>query len=460
MLKHSCGIVGIFSNKEINLPKQLFFPLFSLQHRGQESCGITYKKENRLVTYKDIGMVGPVLSHYLHKEHLSRIGIGHTRYSTSGGNILENAQPISIRCNKGEIALAHNGTLSNSFHLRHELFSEGSIFLSTTDTELILHMISRSKRDFLLSLKETLARLEGAFSLVLIHDDTLIAVRDPHGFRPLIIGKKDDLTALASESIALDMMGISNIREIKPGEMVIIQQKGLESIQYSNEKKHSQCIFELIYFARPDSTIFNCSVYNTRQLMGEHLAKMDDITPDLVIPVPDSGNIAALGYTRYSGVPFKMGLTRNHYTGRSFIQPTPSKRELQVKIKLHPVKDIIKGKTLVLIDDSIVRGTTSKIIVQLLRESGAKEIHLRLSSPPLTHPCFFGIDIPTKQELISHHMTPDQIAAHLGADSVKFLSLDYLRQCVSNPDDYCYACFNGEYPVKIDKELLNGCKKL
>ncbi len=457
-LKHYCGIVGLISRKEINIPEKLFYPLFSLQHRGQEGCGITYFKKNKLITYKDLGMIEDTLSHYLKEDHPSNSGIAHVRYSTAGGNRIENVQPFSITCNKGDIAIVHNGTISNAHILRKELFSKGSIFQSNSDTELILHMISSSKHtNFIDSLLETLKKLKGAFSLLILYKKTLVAIRDPSGFRPLVIGRDKDLVAFASETCALDILQIYNHREIKPGEMLIIDQNlKVKSQIYQESKKKCNCIFELIYFARPDSTVFNYSVHKARERMGEFLARIDHIKPDIVIPVPDSGNSAAIGYSQYSKVRFEMGLTRNHYTGRSFIQPTKAMREFGVRMKLHPIKEVILNKKIVLVDDSLVRGTTSKIIVKLLKEAGAKEIHLRLSSPPITHPCFFGIDIPTTAELISHQMSPDEIAKTINADSVMFLPVECLKQCIQNPKDFCYACFTGKYPIKIDKKLLKG----
>jgi amidophosphoribosyltransferase len=453
-IKHDCGIVGIFSEKEINMPDALFYPLFALQHRGQESCGISYVKGQGHVTYKDLGMVGSVLSHYLNESHLSYVGIGHVRYSTTGKTRIENAQPISIRCNKGEISLAHNGNISNSHRLRAELFGGGSIFQTATDSELVLHLISRSRRSvFLDALKETLGRLEGAFNLLLIHNNRLVVVRDPHGFRPLVIGERDGMIVVCSETCALDILQIPNWREVRPGEILIIDENGLSSEIYANQRKKSHCVFELIYFARPDSKVFGYSVHTTRERMGEYLAKYDEQPGDIVISVPDSGNSAAFGYAHASQVPFEMGLARNHYTGRTFIQPTAYQREFGVRMKLHPIREIIHGKRITLIDDSLVRGTTSKIIVKLLKENGAQEVHLRLSAPEIRFPCFFGIDIPTTEELISCQMNPVEISRFIGADSVKFLQTDHLARCVDNRQDFCFACFTGHYPVKIKRDI-------
>jgi amidophosphoribosyltransferase len=447
---HYCGVAGITSTREINIPEKLFYPLFALQHRGQESAGIAYNNRGQLIFYKDLGMVSNVLSRYLQEDHPSMVGIGHVRYSTQGSNKLENAQPMAITCNKGQIALAHNGNISNSMELRDQLFRQGSIFQSTSDTELILHLIARStQNDFKSALIETLQRLQGAYSMVLIHEDTIYAVRDPLGFRPLVMGKTADMTLIASETCALDTSRVPQDRQIEPGELITARGDTLSSERFAPCKKCSQCIFELIYFSRPDSTVFDYSVHMLRKKMGQALARIETHTSDLVIAVPDSGSSAALGYAAASSIPLEHGLTRNHYYGRTFIQPTREMREFGVRMKLHPIKKAISGKRITLIDDSIVRGTTSSILVRLLRESGAKEVHMRLSSPEIKHPCFFGIDIPTREELISNAMTPAQIADHIGADSVSFLPISSLRECVDNPDDFCYACFNGDYPVQV-----------
>lgn len=450
-LRHHCGVVGISANKDLNMPERLFYPLFALQHRGQESAGIAYQRNGKLVFYKNLGMVSQVLSHYLQEDHVSRVGIGHVRYSTQGGNKIENAQPFCITCNKGQIAFGHNGNISNSDDLRATLFDAGSIFQSTSDTELILHLLSRSrKKNFREALLEVLPLLQGAYSGVFIHEDTLVAVRDPMGFRPLVMGKSLDMTVFASETCALDTLGISTHEEVAPGEIIMVKDGHItERFTWPSEIKKGHCIFELIYFARPDSTVFGYSVHMLRKKMGAALAAIDNCRTDIVIPVPDSGNSAALGFSVASGTQLEYGLTRNHYSGRTFIQPTPQMREFAVRLKLHPIKRAVTGKKMTVIDDSLVRGTTSKILITLLREAGAKEIHLRLCSPEIKHPCFFGIDIPTPTELISNRMTPQQIAESIGADSVQFLSVESLRACVDNPNDFCYGCFSGDYPCPV-----------
>ncbi len=450
-LRHHCGIVGISSDHEVNVPELLFYGLFSLQHRGQESAGIAYRRHGRTVSYRNVGMVAHALSRYLEENHPSKAGIGHVRYSTHGTNVLENAQPMVVSCNKGEIALAHNGNISNSDALAAVLTAEGSIFQGTSDTELLLHMLARSRApDFDSALRECLGRLEGAYSFLIMHGDALYAVRDPFGFRPLVIGKKDGMVLVASETCALSIFQAEEAREIAPGELVRI-----EGTRISSEKlpfatgRRAHCIFELIYFARPDSEIFGYSVHMARKMMGEAIARSETVRSDIVTAVPDSGNSASLGYAAASGVPLEHGLTRNHYMGRTFIQPTPAMREYGVRMKLHTVRQAIEGKRVTVIDDSLVRGSTSSKVVSLLKEAGAREIHLRLSSPPLRFPCFFGIDIPTREELISNRMGPEEIARHIGADSVKFLSMESLRSCVSNPEDFCFACFSGEYPCPV-----------
>ncbi len=457
-------MAGIFSHTPINVPQQLFFPLFSLQHRGQESAGIAYRKEHQTVVYRDIGMVSSVLSRYLTEQRSTTTGIGHVRYSTHGGNKVENVQPLHVVCNKGEIAVAHNGNISNTRTLKSMLFEEGSIFQTTSDTELLLHMISRSRaRTFYDALVETLQMVEGAFSMVLMHGDSLVAVRDPFGFRPLYIGRKQDMTVVASESCALEILKVTDYRSVEPGEIIVIDRHGQRSDFLPRQPHRRQCVFELIYFARPDSRVFDMSVHEARKRMGASLARADESRiGDIVIPVPDSGTSAALGYADEADLPFDFGLTRNHYAGRSFIMPTTSERELAVRMKLHPVREVIAGKRVILVDDSLVRGTTARILVGLVKDAGAAEVHLRLSSPEIRWPCFFGIDIPTRSELISNHLTPEEIAATIGADSVRFLSLDLLRDSVQPPTDYCYACFSGRYPVDVPltaEELMAGSRR-
>jgi amidophosphoribosyltransferase len=459
---HFCGVAGIFSKTPVNIPRLLYFPLFSLQHRGQESAGVAYRKGDTTVAYKDLGMVSQVLSRYHTMERSGHTGIGHVRYSTHGGNKIENAQPLVVKCNKGWVAIAHNGNLTNTEDLRNTLIDDGAIFQTTSDTEVFLHLLSRSRaNNFDDALKETLLQTKGAFSLVIMHDDTLYAIRDPWGFRPLYIGYKDDMTVIGSETCALDIMSVQSMRSLEPGEVVKVDFKGQSSWMQPRPASHSQCVFELIYFARPDSKVYDYSVYQQRKAIGKALALADsdfhaqgNNDTDIVVPVPDSGNTAALGYAEASGLPFELGLTRNHYTGRSFIMPTTNEREMVVKMKLHPVREAIQGKRVFLVDDSLVRGTTARLLVKLIREAGAREIHLRLSSPEIRWPCFFGIDIPTRNELISNIKSPEEIAQFIGADSVRFLSIQELQSTLRQPHNFCYSCFSGTYcmDVKIRQE--------
>jgi amidophosphoribosyltransferase len=406
-------------------------------------------------------MVTTALSHYLSESHPSRVGIGHVRYSTHGTNKLENAQPIVVSCSKGEIALALNGNISNSEELQARLVEEGSIFQSTTDTELLLHLLARSRTpSFHDAFIECLGALEGAYCFLMMHENRLYAVRDPHGFRPLVMGTRDGQVLFASETCCLDMFQARNIREVAPGELVTVEGAAITSgmLPAADRSPRAHCIFELIYFARPDSVVYGRSVHMARKKMGEMLARTDDVKADIVIAVPDSGNSAALGYSAASGIPLEQGLQRNHYMGRTFIQPTTAMRENGVRMKLHPVREAIQGRKVVVIDDSLVRGTTSRQIVKLLRDAGVREVHLRLCAPPLRFPCFYGIDIPTHEELISNRLDPGGIAREIDADSVRFLPVDSLQQCVAEPHNYCYACFTSQYPIPVkDAPVSRKC---
>jgi amidophosphoribosyltransferase len=450
-LGHHCGVAGIFSPDTSNIPESLFYMLFSLQHRGQESCGIAWEEDGTWRSHKELGMVAPVLGRYVGEQHSSRMGIGHVRYSTAGGAGIQNAQPLVVECNKGRIALGHNGNISNGGALRAELTDQGSIFQGSADSELILHLISRSRQTGRESfLKDALSSLEGAYSLVVMHEDALIAIRDPSGFRPLYLGTKGDVHFVASETCALHTLGpMSTVREVEPGEAVIIDKSGVRSIRFGPQAPAHRCIFELIYFARPDSEVFGSSVHAARSRLGEALADLDrgKVEADVVVPVPDSGNIAAIGYARRAGLPFDFGLARSHYAGRSFIMPTKSQRELAARLKLHAVPEVVSGKRVIMIDDSLVRGTTSRIIVGLLREAGAKEVHLRLAAPELKWPCYYGIDIPDRDQLISNRLDPDEIAREVGADSARFLPIQSLISAVGG-GGYCSACFDGNHPYQ------------
>jgi amidophosphoribosyltransferase len=451
-LGHHCGVAGIRSADPTDIPRALFYMLFSLQHRGQESCGIAWEEGGEWRSKKELGMVVPVLGSYLQESHLSRMGIGHVRYATAGGSSVQNAQPIVVDCNKGRIALAHNGNISNGGELRARLTEEGSIFQGTADTELLLHAFSRSRRgDRESFLREALEPLEGAYSLAIMHEGALIAARDPSGFRPLYIGRSGETVYVASETCALHTVAPADYREVRPGEVAIFDDEGEVSFFLEPKRPPKRCVFELIYFARPDSEVFGRSVHAARVLLGEALADQDDgaVGADIVIPVPDSGNISAIGYARKSGLPFDFGLARNYYAGRSFILPTKDQRELMARLKLHAVPEVVAGKRVIMVDDSLVRGTTSRIIVSLLREAGAKEVHLRLAAPELKWPCYYGIDIPDREALISNRLDPEGIAREIGADSVRFLPVERLLEALGGDGGFCSACFDGRHPFPL-----------
>lgn len=457
-LGHFCGVAGVRSPDPLDIPKTLFYMLFSLQHRGQESCGMAWEEEGRWWSKRDLGMVATVLGKYVQESHPSHLGIGHVRYSTAGGSGVQNAQPIVVDCNKGRIALAHNGNISNGGELRAALTDKGSIFQGTADSELLLHAFSRSrKKDREGFLREALEPLEGAYSLAIMHEDALIAVRDPSGFRPLYLGHQGKTSYVASETCALHALMPMDYREVEPGEVVVIDDSGEHSFYLEPKRPPKRCVFELIYFARPDSEVFGRSVHAARVALGEALADQDSghVNADLVIPVPDSGNISAIGYSRRSGLPFDFGLARSHYAGRSFIMPTKDQRELMVRLKLHAVPEVVSGKRVVMIDDSLVRGTTSRIIVGLLREAGAKEVHLRLASPELKWPCYYGIDIPDRSALISNRLDPEGIAREIGADSVRFLPVDMLLGTLNGDRGFCSACFDGHHPFPLRTGVLD-----
>ncbi len=457
-LGHHCGVAGIRSRHPVDVSADLFYMLFAQQHRGQEACGIAWDDGRRLSCDKRLGMVAGSADRWLGSSERAPAGIGHVRYATQGGGGLSNAQPISVDCNKGRIALAHNGNLSNGAGVRAGLFAGGSIFQTTSDSELILHRIARSGAVGTEAvLREALSGIEGAYSLAMLWDGDLVAVRDPMGFRPLHIAERDGSWYVASETCALKALGILSWRELVPGECVIVGDGGPRSFFLPPAPRRARCIFELIYFARPDSCVFGRSVYGSRKALGAAMADQDEVKPDAVVPVPDSGTLAAMGYAERAGVPFAFGLTRNHYAGRSFILPSKGERELAVRMKLHAVEEVVSGKRIVIVDDSLVRGTTSGIIVRLLKEAGAAEVHLRLSSPELKWPCYYGIDIPTREELISNRLDEAGVAGLIGADSVRFLPVAATRACLSAPaDEYCCACFDGDYPCKNPMEARDG----
>ena len=457
-IHEECGVFGVMSTKRENVAGIAYYGLYALQHRGQESCGIVVNDDGVFSSYKDLGLVSEVFSKDT-LAHLSagNMAVGHVRYGTTGGTTRNNCQPIEVNHQKGKMALAHNGNLSNALELRDKLELSGAIFLTTSDTETIAYVVTR-ERLVTPSIEEAVSNamysLEGAYSLILMSATKMIAVRDPYGFRPLCYGQMSDgAYVIASESCALIAVGAEFVRDVLPGEILVFSESGVESRkEHCDKQKRKTCIFEYIYFARPDSVIDGVSVSKSRVRAGEILAENYPADADIVIGVPDSGLEAALGFSRASGIPYGIGLIKNKYIGRTFISPGQNERMDQVRIKLSPVKNVIEGKRVVLIDDSIVRGTTSKRIVKLLREAGAKEIHMRISAPPFLHPCYYGTDIDSEENLIACHHSMEEIAEIIGVDSLGYLPLENLNQLVES-EDYCAACFNGVYPTTIPTDL-------
>jgi amidophosphoribosyltransferase len=444
-----CGIFGIANHPDASNMTHL--GLYALQHRGQESTGISSSDGDQVFTHKEMGYVADVFSEEVLKRLKGVNAIGHTRYSTAGDSNEGNAQPIVVKHirNYGTVALVHNGNLINALTLRDALEQQGAIFQSTSDSEVILHLLARSQADNLRdALGETLQQVQGAFSLLLLTQDTLIAVRDPNGFRPLNIGQLNGSYVLASETCAFDLIGATYLREVEPGEIVLIRGEELKSVKALHAPRLAKCIFEHVYFSRPDSIVFGRTVQSSRDLMGRILAQESPVDADIVVPIPDSGVTAAIGYSQESGIPFAFGLIRNHYVGRTFIEPKTKIRHFGVKVKLNPVKELLAGKRVVLIDDSIVRGTTSRKIVKMVRAAGAKEVHMRISCPPTLSPCFYGIDTPTKKELIASSHTVEEIGKYIEADSLGYLSLPGLIRAVGGRgNEFCNACYTGQYPI-------------
>ncbi len=445
-LKESCGIFGIFGIKEAAI--LTYLGLYALQHRGQESAGIVSADNKKIHSVLKMGLVADVFNEKNLKELTGSMAIGHTRYSTAGASSQENIQPIFIRYKDGFLAVAHNVNLTNALSLRKELENNGVIFSSTSDSEVIIHLISRSKKKNLEEkVIEALNRLEGSYSLLIMSEDILIAARDRRGFRPLSLGRLQNCYIVASETCAFDLIEGEYLRSIEPGEIILIDKKGINSLKPFKSVRLSPCIFEFIYFARPDSYIFGHSVYQIRKNLGKELARDYPVKADLVIPVPDSSNCAAIGYAEESKIPFDLGIVRNHYIGRTFIEPYQSIRDFGVKIKHNPVKELLAGKKIVLVDDSIVRGTTTRKIVRILKRAGVKEIHVRITAPVITHPCFFGINTPTKEELIGSKYSVEQIRQHLGVDTLGYQTIEGLLRAVgAKKEEYCLSCFNGDYP--------------
>jgi amidophosphoribosyltransferase len=446
-----CGIVGIFGHPEA--ATLAYLGLYALQHRGQESAGIVTADGNELTGRAGMGHVADVFS----KETLDGLpgnaAIGHVRYSTSGESHPVNAQPFLLRHHRGPIAVGHNGNLVDGALVRAELEGDGSIFQTTTDTETVLHLVARSREpDVVDAIVEALRQVRGAYSMVFLVPGRLIVVRDPLGFRPLSIGRKDGAWVVASETCAFDLLGAQYVRDLERGEMVVVDVGGLHSFRPFTAERPAPCAFEHVYFARPDSVLFGKPVQASRERMGEELWKEHPAEVDLVMPVPDSGVFAAIGYARASGIPFEMGLVRNHYIGRTFIEPSQQIRNFGVRVKLNPVRALLHGRRIALIDDSIVRGTTSKKIVQLCRDAGAREVHLRISCPPTVGPCYYGIDTPRREELIASRQSVEQIQRHVGADSLGYLSLDGLMHALgSGPESFCTACWTDQYPVALPR---------
>ena len=459
-----CGVVGLYGAAEelgrarrasdaagTRAARLAYLGLYALQHRGQESAGIVSSDGLDLYAGKGMGLVEEVFSAEVLARLVGDAAIGHTRYSTAGDTSLTNAQPIVIDCNKGKLALAHNGNLTNAAEWRRKLEHRGSIFQTTSDTEVIVHLIARSAaRNLSGAIGDALNQVEGAYSLVLLTREELYAIRDPRGFRPLALGKLGGAWIVASETCAFDLLGAEYVREVEPGEMVRISRAGVESIRFAPPKPHQYCIFEHVYFARPDSLVFGRPVNQSRELLGRLLAEEHPAEADIVVPVPDSGVPAAIGYAHESHIPFCMGLIRNHYIGRTFIEPVQDIRDFGVRLKLNPVRGLLEGKRVVLVDDSIVRGTTSRKIVRMVREAGAREVHMRISCPPTVSPCYYGIDTPTREELIAAVKTVEGIREFLGADSLGYLSLESLRRAVEDTEKrFCTSCYTGVYPTEL-----------
>ncbi len=460
--KDECGVFGIWNNPEA--ARLAYLGLYAIQHRGQESAGIVTLDTSDSVrthrVHKGLGLVPDVFNETILANLTGSAAIGHVRYATTGGNLIANAQPLTSNLLSGPVAIAHNGNIVNSITLREALQREGAIFQGTNDTEILLHLIAKHPSNHLVTaLSESLKDINGAYSLVVLAHDRLIAARDPLGFRPLVLGQiKSSMShsyVVVSETCALDLIGAQFVREIEPGEILEISSEGLVSQKMptmisETGRKSAQCVFEHVYFSRPDSVVFGTSVYNSRKRFGEELAIESPVEADIVIPVPDSGVPSAIGYSQKSGIPFEFGIIRNHYIGRTFIQPGQSVRDIGVKIKLNPQPEVLKGKRVIVIDDSLVRGTTSQKIINLIRQAGAKEVHLRIASPPTTGPCYYGVDTPQKSQLIASHQSLENIRQFIGADTLAYLSDSGMWKAMqSGPETFCAACFNGDYPTSL-----------
>ncbi len=461
--QHECGVCGIYNHADAS--KLAYFGLYALQHRGQESAGIVTSNGDKVRIYKNMGLVSEVFSEDTLTALDGHIAIGHVRYSTTGASTIINTQPLMITHKGITVAVAHNGNLVNSIALRRQLEEDGSIFQTTMDSEVVLHLLARkTDKSFEDALQDACREIKGAFSMLMMTSDSLIAIRDPNGFRPLCLGKLNNGGYIvASETCALDLVEAKYLRDVEPGEVLICKDDELRSLHPWKKQRTSFCIFENVYFARPDSDIFGINVYQTRKRMGQILAQERPLDGDFVMPFPDSGNYAAIGYSQESGIPLEFGVIRNHYVGRTFIQPTQSMRDFNVRVKLNPVRSFLEGKRVIIIEDSIIRGTTGKSRVKSLRQAGAAEVHMMVSCPPTRFPCYYGIDFPSSEELIASQNEVDQIARFLGLDSLYYLSLEgMVRATGMTVDDFCLACFNADYPVEPDlsfhKNALDGCK--
>lgn len=462
-LHEECGVFGIYDLDGEDVATSIYYGLFALQHRGQESCGIavsdTFGPKGKVQSVKGMGLVNEVFTTESIEGMHGNIGVGHVRYSTAGASNIANTQPLVLNYVKGTLGLAHNGNLVNALELREELEYTGAIFQTTIDSEVIAYHIARQRLNTK-SVEEAvinaMVKLKGAYSLIVMSPRKLIGARDPFGFHPLCIGKRDNSYILASESCALDAVDAEFIRDVEPGEVVTITTDGIFSNRSLCQEKVAPCIFEYIYFARPDTHIDGISVYNSRIMAGRILAQTDPVEADLVVGVPDSGNAAAMGYALESGIPYGTAFVKNSYVGRTFIKPKQSMRESSVRIKLNVLTEVVRGKRIVMIDDSIVRGTTCARIVSMLKAAGAKEVHVRISSPPFLHPCYFGTDVPSDEQLIAHNNTVDQICNIIGADSLAYLSIDRLSELIGGRKGYCDACFTGNYPIEPPVEDIRG----
>ena len=462
--RDECGVVGITGVERA--AEKAFLSLYALQHRGQESAGICAIDGGVARLHKRLGLAAEVFDADVLAKLPGTTALGHVRYSTAGGGQLANAQPIMVRYAEGDLAIAHNGNLTNARDIRNRLVQEGAIFQTDSDSEVIIHLIARSRRETIEGqIDDALTYLEGAFSVIISVKDTLFAVRDPRGFRPLVLGQKEGGFVVASETCALDIIGAQFIRDVYPGEVLKLQGGELTPMRHLQPAlQQAPCIFELVYFARPDSKVFGVSVDRSRRAFGRRLAREHPVEADAVLAVPDSANSAALGFSEESGIPFELGLLRNHYVGRTFIRPSQADRDFSARVKYAPVREALEGKRIVVVDDSLVRGTTSGSLVNIIREAGAAEVHLRIASPPVRFPCYYGIDMPTKEELMASRFSVEEIGNELGVDSLGYLSLEGMEEAAADAGPFCNACFSGDYPaplVDIDKGFLKpgeaGC---